>query len=453
MRRIPIALLTLSLALAALPMAAGHAAPPARDFEIRVLHDHSDDSAVVLAGQHGYDTIALDVRPVTLEDGRPALALRLILNGGCNDAAIETCDGHFTETVQFTAGGADRSVLFETSDAGATWSGDAAWYSGPIPLNDGTRFAVEGWVPFEDIGVTVGTGIEDWFVDAVDAMPQGAVPGVPDPTDTAFELSGYTVPDPRLYFALTSSTVGIKAAPGDEVRVPLRVENLLTAEQTLEFRVAGLEGSIMDGDTAITNLSLAPDFAKDLEFVGTMGDADAVLALSAVSALGGYGLHAVNATLGTMAMEPMMFTSSDLLKGGSWSHTFETEGTFEYHNHHDPLAMGTVTVHAAEGEAETHTVHYTRAAGADSGAFDPADLDVHVGDTVTWINDFEDAVMIMGSIGGHMDGAMDGHDHSEHDHTDPHDETSQQESQDAPGPATALVLLGILGTLRVLRRK
>ena len=54
--------LLLLLSTLAIPGTMAHAAAAPPTHETRLLHDHNDDSFVVLAGKHGFDAIALDAR-------------------------------------------------------------------------------------------------------------------------------------------------------------------------------------------------------------------------------------------------------------------------------------------------------------------------------------------------------------------------------------------------------
>ena len=436
-------LLALTLLLAALPLASGHAAPAPAAYETRLLHDHNDDS-IFLTGEHGFDTIALDAREAHLADGTPALVLKLILNRGCDDTSPDPC-GDLSLDVQFNAGGAARSVLFTTADGGATWTGDAVRYSDPIDLNDGTRFAVEGWIPMDAYGLAPGVEATDWFV-AADNMPEGAVPGYPDPLMEAFDIGTYAVKAPDFYLNMTLSDVDAIEA-GQSAAPVVAVENLLNVPQRVTIRVDGVNASSIDlAGLASGNvtLDLAPEESRNYT-------------LTAASSLGGYE----RSVLPVKVHKPMhggsdgghgdeghgdedhgdghgghgaaLIVSHDVLEGDEYRLVLNETGSFNYHNHHDKKVVGVVHVHEADGSPETHTIRY-------DGAFDPAELDAKVGDTVVWINDVPETLQVMGAFGEHE------HDH---DHGTDTDGTVDEEA-----PAIGLVALGLgLVALAVVARR
>lgn len=425
MRKILLAATLAALLMA--PTALGHAAPAPREYETRVLHDHNDDSAIVLAGQHGFDSIALDVREGRLPDGEPALILRLLLNGGCSDTAQGEC-GTLTQTVQFTGGDGAHEITFSTDDGGATWYGDAAQYVGPMGINDGNRFAIEGWLPMSSLGVATGSDISDWFVSATDNMPQGAVPGVPDPLDAAFDIGTYTVGEVDKYIALTAESLNLQAAPGDVIQVNFTVENLITESQMVELEIIG--------GTGPTTLQLAPNFADTLTVNATIGDADAIVVV-ARTALG--GVAAAATTLDAVGgINEAAFSSPDVPAGSSWSHTFQTAGIFAYHNHHMAAVSGAVHINETRGNGTTHTVTWN------GQSFEPSELHIQRGDTVVWQNQGDADMMVMGGV------TADGSDPLAHDH-DHHDHDTADE--EAPGLGLVAFGLALLGAVVVARRR
>jgi plastocyanin len=80
----------------------------------------------------------------------------------------------------------------------------------------------------------------------------------------------------------------------------------------------------------------------------------------------------------TVTADDGSFDSGVLGRDQPFSHTFDTVGSVDYHCEIHPNMIGKVTV-AAAGKGKTHTIEIT------SKAF-PADTQVAVGDTVTWIN-------------------------------------------------------------------
>lgn len=299
--RRPLSVLSLVLLLLALaPLAAAHAAPPARAFETRILHDHNDDSAIVLAGKHGFDAIALDVREAWLPGQGNALVLRLLLNGGCN-ADLPTACPALREVVSFEAPGGAAEVTFETSDGGATWSGSAATYVGPESLNDGTRFAIEGWVPFASFGGSPGATLESWFVhgyageEPADDMPAGAVPGLPDPLGAAFDAGSYVLGAPDGYMRAEPPTAPANGTPGATVDLPFRLANLVALPQDATFAVNGT-AVVLSGGTSVDALALAPNFTADLVLRVTLPNGTAPVNVTVTSTLGGVATFVVPAT-------------------------------------------------------------------------------------------------------------------------------------------------------------
>lgn len=458
MSRTPTFLLILSLLLvAAGPLADAHAAPDPRDFETRALHDHNDDAAVVLAGQHGFDSIALDVREGRLPDsGDPALILRLILNGGCDETAPGDC-GTLTQTVRFQADGTDHEVTFESPDGGASFTGSADHYVQPTSINDGTRFAVEGWVAFAALDIGAGATLSDFFVDATDAMPQGAVPGAPDPTGAAYDIGEYTLAEPVQYVTLATDTTALDLHPDERDGVDLLLQNTITLEQEVALKVTADEGItasflLEDAAAGETNLSLAPDATQSLPLQVTAGaGTDGFVTVTATSILGAYETVRIPVKV-EAAMDESFLQSPDLLPGESWSHTFRTVGVFSYHNHHSPASQGTITIEGdhdpmGEGmqgmqddptEAQTHTVAF------DGAAFDPQETAVRVGDTVVFQNDGDGSLMIMGGVSddGHMD-------HGDHDHGD----EASDDFLGIPALPVPLLLAALAAVVLVLRRR
>lgn len=299
-----LAALAAALLLALLaPPAAAHAAPPPRAFETRVLHDHNDDSLVVLAGKHGFDAIALDVREAALPTGEDVLVLRLLLNGGCN-AELPTPCPTLRHLVRFDGPAGPAEVTLETADGGATWTGSAARFAGPEPLNDGTRFAIEAWVPLASFGGAAGDALGSWFVegfageDPGDDMPAGAVPGAPDPLGAAFDIGSYTL-GRREYVRLEAGGPGANATAtgpaGATVEVPLTVANLAPLEQAAAFNVSGPATLLADG-APVTGVALAPNFTASLVLRVTLPDGTAPVEVRVATPLGGFDRITVQAT-------------------------------------------------------------------------------------------------------------------------------------------------------------
>jgi hypothetical protein len=416
MKVVPL-LLAAIIFIAVVPVAMGHAAPPPRDFETRILHDHNDDSAYALAGKHGFDTIALDVREGALPSGEDALIMRLLLNGGCNANLPDPC-GSLSLSVEFDVDGAAQTVEFVTGDGGANWTGSAAYYTEPMGINDGTRFAIEAWVPMQALGISEGSVLSNLFVDAADRMPEGLLAGQPDPLDGAFDIGSYTVGASNFYLS-ASSQDEVDVNAGQEVELSFTLTNKLVATQAVTLG-ANQTGVFKLGNETIETLELAAGAVKNITFVTSPIEAGAIR-LSASSDLGGYA--AAEVALLMESVQPSSITSPAIAPGDSWSYSFVGPGTFSYHNHANPEVGGKIVVVAASGGANRIITY-------DGAAFSPAELAASVGDVIFFQNNGDAPMTIMGSVG-------ETHEHDDHGHDEPPEEG-------IPGPAIGLVLLGLL---------
>lgn len=115
----------------------------------------------------------------------------------------------------------------------------------------------------------------------------------------------------------------------------------------------------------------------------------------------------------------------DMQANETWSHTFTEEAVFDYHCHPHPWMQAKITVIASDGrEPMNHTINVVEPADFEEWTFDPEELTVMVGDTVTWFNDGEQMHKIgettaehaehIAGAGSTVDTSGDGHDH-EHD--------------------------------------
>lgn len=298
--RAPLALLAATCLLALLaPTAAAHAAPPPRAFETRVLHDHNDDSAVVLAGKHGFDAIALDVREARFATGEDALVLRLLLNGGCNENVPTSCPT-LRHVVRFEAPAGMQEIAFETADGGLSWTGTAARYGLPEPLNDGTRFAIEGWVPFASFDGSVRTALEGWFVEgyegeqSADDMPAGAAADLPDPLGAAFNIGSYAL-RARDYVRLDAGMHNATGVAGATVEVPLKLANAVALAQNATLTVEG-PATLGSGGSQVSTLALAPNFTAELTLAITLPNGTSPVTVTIATPLGGFANLTIQAS-------------------------------------------------------------------------------------------------------------------------------------------------------------
>ena len=71
----------------------------------------------------------------------------------------------------------------------------------------------------------------------------------------------------------------------------------------------------------------------------------------------------------------------------TWSHTFTEVGTFAYHCHPHQWMQAEIQVLEANGSAPVnHTIGVLEPEDFEQWTFDPAELTLRVGDTVTWVN-------------------------------------------------------------------
>jgi plastocyanin len=416
---------------------ASHEAPAARSFETRLLHDHNDDAPLESAGKHAFDTIALDARTAWLDDrNESALVLRFILNGGCNAQLATAVPCPTMRLVpEFSANGSMHTFEIRAPQDRAVWEGDAARFVGPEALNDGTRFALEAWIPFSSFGGSPGMTLADFFVtgysdtEEADSMPEGAVAGAPDPLGAAFNIGTYTLTGPDFYVRALSDLTTSTLKNGQSATAQLTVTNLLPLEQTVTLSArapAGLQVAF-DGQ-ANASVALAANFTKTVPVTITaQGATSGSVNLVATTPLGGIATAAIQVKAATEApVNETSLKSPPLAKGQTWSHTFRTAGVFKYHDHHSG-ALGSVEL-AARGTAlpVNHTIAF-------DGRFTPDKLKAHVGDTVTWSNS-ADMLMVMGGV------EAGDHDHADHDH-------------DSPGAGLLLVLAGLVGAVITWRRR
>lgn len=313
------------------PAAMGHAAPPPRGFEDRLLHDHNDDAALVLAGQHGFDAIAMDGRTAWIPGTGAAVVFRLILNGGCDEALPTEC-GTLRHDLLFTHNGTEHRIAFVTADGGATWTGDAVRYVGPQGINDGTRFAIEGWVPLANLNASVGDAIGDLFVEGYhedeegDHMPQGIVAGTDDPTEAAMDIGSYTLAAPDFYLDAAADRAQVTAAAGQLATVPFTVTNLLATGQVVDLDVDGPPGTqVMQSGQRVSSLDLAANFTDHAELV--VEAAPGPVTVTVTSDLGGLATLRVDVATETEDASLGPVRSPVIASGAAWSVRLPHAGT------------------------------------------------------------------------------------------------------------------------------
>lgn len=286
-------------ALALVPAASGHGAPPVRDVDARVLLD--DDGLVGYggcldgncpAGAEGLDVLALDVREAWLE-GEPAVVFRILVQweapaagaslvlhveapGGAKDARIDTADGLAFQSSQF-----DR-------------------LDGPADVGDGHPKALDGWLRYAALGVKAGDALSGLSVSSLrgdaadDVMPGGwfrdgvevpAVPDEPDPSAVTAEdePGSYTLSGPAILVTMSANgTADLSHGPA---KASLVLVNPLTLPQfaNLTFSVpAGVNASLSP-----RQVLLQPSATRTVELTVSNATLDSVIDVEATTDLGG----------------------------------------------------------------------------------------------------------------------------------------------------------------------
>ncbi len=231
------AVLAAATLLLAMPAAQAHGGAPPRAHETRILHDMNDDCGGdgVTANCRGtHDLIALDVRETwdpTLGD---VLVVRLTLDKGASGAALK-------DTLTVKVGSATKTFALETADDKA-FTGAFDRVAGPFPLNDGTRFAVEGTLKRSTLGAAVGDTLSGWALQSAsgttegDKMPgsyrtslgtDGPAPASEASDPTAYGPASYKLKGPVQYARLVSEPRMVSVTAGGEALVVLTVTSLL----------------------------------------------------------------------------------------------------------------------------------------------------------------------------------------------------------------------------------
>lgn len=263
-RAAPALAVAAALLLSAPPAAAHGAAPPA-DYLARLLSDYSDDWTGAV---DGHNVIALDGYTQWNESlGGDVVVLRLILDGGWARTSAATGTPELAEHVTFKANGKDQEYALHTED-NHEFSVELGFKAvrGPFPqptadgTADGTRFFVEGLIPFGDLGVKAGDSLSGFFVQGeagdaeADAMPQydvvpgGAVPPASD--DVHSDIGAWTLPGTDRYVKATAPS-----APGS---VPLSGDLVVNATLANQFNESQSVMAMAYGDGVLVGFGAAP---------------------------------------------------------------------------------------------------------------------------------------------------------------------------------------------------
>lgn len=131
----------------------------------------------------------------------------------------------------------------------------------------------------------------------------------------------------------------------------------------------------------------------------------------------------------------------------AYSHTFEGVGEGRYHCHaHASKGTGEIEVLGSDGSGpETHTIRIVDDGG--DGAFDPKDITIRSGDTITWVNENDlTHDMMIWEPGSEVE---DDHGHDDHGHGDDHHGGTAEAGAGTP----LLVGIAALGLVALLRRR
>lgn len=130
--------------------------------------------------------------------------------------------------------------------------------------------------------------------------------------------------------------------------------------------------------------------------------------------------------------------------GEVFSHTFEMAGEFEYHCHPHMWMTASITILPADEdhEPQEHDVAIVEADDQDDWGYNPAHLEIHAGDTVTWTNQGTEAHTVTEDHQENGHNGM-GDDHAMGDHDgDPY----------IPGPGLLFPVL-LFGLLLLIHRR
>lgn len=123
-------------------------------------------------------------------------------------------------------------------------------------------------------------------------------------------------------------------------------------------------------------------------------------------------------------------TSPEMYHNETWNHTFTEPGTFEYHCHPHPWMQASIMVLEANGTAMNHTITIIEPDDFEDWSFDPVELTIRAGDTVTWVNAGQQMHLLAETTEEHADhiaaaGSTVEPLESEHDHGHDHGDESR----------------------------
>jgi hypothetical protein len=295
--------------LVVLPVVAAHPAPNPRDQDTRLLADWIDDCGPTQAVDDcrgSDDLIALDLierHDSTLGD---VAVFRLFLDHGKA--------GSHDDRLTFDSPSGTKTFDYLTSDDQAFTGKGFDAVTDAVPINDGSRFYVEGTVRLSSLG-NVGDPLAKFHVDALidgkvgDYMPGGCNNTIGTCTHQdcsqggCYERATYALRGPSYYAALTLNSPGTQSVgAGAESIVQLTLQNLLrNTHQTFQLQAAGAQGvqarfhdpatgaytdspsQPLDGSASASGGTTAVHLALTGQTAGAQG----TLTITAVSDLGG----------------------------------------------------------------------------------------------------------------------------------------------------------------------
>jgi len=111
-------------------------------------------------------------------------------------------------------------------------------------------------------------------------------------------------------------------------------------------------------------------------------------------------------TSGTPGNADGVFNSGDVAPGGEFTYTFNESGTFDYFCiPHPEMTAEVIVVDPSNGDnGDNNGAHLVTIPGQ---SFNPSNLEVEVGSTVTWSNDSNETHTVTSGSPGNQDGVFD----------------------------------------------
>jgi hypothetical protein len=290
----------LALALLLAPAALAHGAPPVRAIDVRLLLD--DDGAVGYGGcsqgqcqpavpPSGLDVLALDAREAWLDDGSPALVLRVSVQS-------EEPQPGASLVVHMTSGGKAHDVTLTTAD-GLNYTGQGTdRLDGPLDVGDGHPKALDLWLRQSTLGAKPGDAVSGLSVDSflgtthTDTMPGGwfeggaPVPFVPSDPSKAGDTAGpasYTLRGPAdLVLASAAASADLAHGPAT---VQVRLRNNTTFPQFATLHLAAPAG--IAARLSPSSVLLDPGAERSVDLRVSNATAPGAVTLLATTDLGG----------------------------------------------------------------------------------------------------------------------------------------------------------------------